>query len=45
MKNAGWMRKNYDKLKGEVVPVSAKMAYTGRRGMALHILNLSTRWR
>jgi len=45
MKKAGWMRKNYGKLKGEVVPVSAMTAYTGRGGMALHILNLSTRWR
>jgi len=39
------MGKNYDKLKGEVVPVTAMMAYTESRGIALHILNLSTRWR
>jgi len=45
MKKAGWMRKNYGNLKGEVVTVSAMMTYTGSRAMALHILNFSTRWR
>jgi hypothetical protein len=44
MKKAGWMRKNYGKLKSDV-PVSALMAYTGSRAMTLHILNFSTRWR
>jgi len=39
------MGKNYGKLQGEVVPVSAMMAYTGSRGMAVHILNPSIRWR
>jgi hypothetical protein len=45
MKKAGWVRKNYGKLNGEVVPVISMKAYRGSRGIALHILNLSTRWR